>query len=633
MSARRLIVMNLILVSFALLTPSLPAHALVQSAAPAQPGAVAGPAKAATAQPAPDDGKSSFGEPLYVNGKRITDRQIKLHLIYGACARMVDLAKINLIVEDQISRTAIENAESEIKKRETEKPFASADERKKALDAEIQKQKSRAHEKYNVSDEEVEKEFNATVADFKQKYPVLDVPAEVSRAFRTVDWYRKELRQSLIFDNVFLPPNPDEWPVVTKEAVRADSGDILVEDAKTSYETRKKAAEKNGGVFPKEDVIYVNMMRQIVRDAVFGLVDFKYASDGIADNLCLWADTNGDGKPELTITIDEMWNKVSDTVAQTEIDDAKQWYITSTATRDRLEKEGVLLSRDDCGKAMAALLKQFEGSTLNLEQLATKTFYFPSLESYKDYYCMLESFKHMLEPKLQAGPAGDLAQPLREHFDKANRIMGLGQVDVEVLLVSAMDIPHFQWKKDGWAWAEKTSKEIKAKIDANTQAFNEQMAKKNEAKAKGEEYKPDQPVLDSYRFWSQMIDDHSDYWDPPTPEGGKGSDVGMKRKGRFGPRYRNDLISFIGESYYSCWATGTAITDYVFFDQAEGTVAGPFKGPLGYYLTRVVRRTPPTRPLNLSEPKHVELLRDDYLRVAFMQYAKEAVAQATVKGF
>jgi len=293
----------------------------------------------------------------------------------------------------------------------------------------------------------------------------------------------------------------------------------------------------------------------------------------------------------------------------------------------------LMISSDDCAKALATLLKQFEGSTLNLEQLATKTFYFPSLESYKEYFCMMEGFKHMMEPKLQPGPGGELAQPLREHYDKANRIMGLGQVDVEVLLVSALDIAHFSWKKDGWTWAEKRAKEIKAKIDANTQAFNEQQAKKNEAKAKGEEYKPDQPVLDSYRFWSQMIDDYSDYWDPPTPEGGKGSDVGMKRKGRFGPRYRNDLISFIGESYYWNWVTGTSITDYVFFDQVEGTVAGPMKGPIGYYLTRVMRRTPPTRPLNLSEPKHLELLKDDFLRVAFMQYSKEAVAQASVKGF
>jgi hypothetical protein len=350
------------------------------------------------------------------------------------------------------------------------------------------------------------------------------------------------------------------------------------------------------------------------------------------------ADVNGDGKPDLTITVDDMWSKVSDTVSQNEIDEAKQWYVTSTATEDRLKKDGKLLSPEDCAKSLATLMKTYESSANQLEQLtqlATRSYFFPSVETYRKYYCLFEGFRQLMAPKLEPGPANDLPQALRDHFDRANRIMGLGQVDVEVMLVSAFDTPHFAWKKDGWASAKKTAEDIKAQIEANTKAFNEQQAKKNEAKAKGEEYKAEKEATEPYRFWTQMMDDHSEYWDPPAPEGpgAKGSDISMKRKGRFGPRYRNDLITFVGETYYSQWATGNSITDYVFFDQAEGSVAGPFKGPLGYYLTRVLRRSPPTRPLNLSEPKHVDLLREDFLRTAFIEYAKEAVATAKITGF
>jgi hypothetical protein len=698
--------MNSLILSLGLLTPTFlptPTAARVDPLPRSTPEVASPVASLDAAQG--DDG-SMFGQPLTIDGKRITDRDIKLFLIYGPCAHMLELAKLNLIAEDQVWRNAVEAAEKAIKqpatdaavaavaqreaparaaaeaaikereaatpfdspaarqqaldeelkqelakiwpnpsarqqlydeifKREYDKLFASPEAQKKALDAEITKQKSLLREKYTVSDADVQKEFDATVADFKQKYPVLDLPAEISRAYRTVDWYRQDLRTMMFFDRVFLPPNPEEWPVVTREAVRADSGEVLVDDAKLSYEARKAAAEKTGGPLPKEDVIYTNMMRQIVRDAVFGLVDFKTAGDGIAPDLCLWADTNGDGKPELSITIDEMWKKVSDTVSETEINEAKQWFVTYTATEDRLKEDGFLLSPQDCSSALASLLAQFGGSVTSIDQMATKTYYFPSLETYKQYYCLMEGFKKKVEPLLRPGPANDLPQVLREHFDRANRVMGLGQVEVEVMLISAFDIPHFAWKKDGWTKAEQLAKEIKAKIEENTKEYNEQLAKKNEAKAKGEEYKPEKEAVEPYRFWSQMMDDHSDYWDPPAPEGanGKGSDVGYKRKGRFGPRYRNDLINYVGESYYSNWATGNLITDYVFFDQTEGSVAGPFKGPLGYYLTRVLRRSPPTRPLNLAEPKHVDLLRDDYLRFAFVQYSKEAVAKAKVTGF
>jgi hypothetical protein len=134
------------------------------------------------------------------------------------------------------------------------------------------------------------------------------------------------------------------------------------------------------------------------------------------------------------------------------------------------------------------------------------------------------------------------------------------------------------------------------------------------------------------------VDEHSEYWDPPPPEvhdnrKAHDSDVGRKKKGRFGPHYRNDLISYVGESSYTEWLTGQCITDRIFHDQEPGTVAGPFRGPLGWYLTRVKGRTPPARPLDLSDPKSMQLLKDDYLRYAFIQYSKEAVAQAEIKGW
>jgi len=410
--------MNSLILSFGLAVP-----ALVSSPA----GAVLAPASHSAVAAQADD-KSMFGEPLTVNGKRVSDRDIKLYLIYGPCSHMLELAKFNLVIEDQISRAAVEAAEvaikqpatsaadAEIAKREASarsaaeasvksmeasKPFATPDERQKALDeeltkelakvwknpddrqkahdevfkreydklfpspdaqkkafeTELAKQKSLLHEKYTVTDDDVQKEFDSTINEFKVRYPVLDVPAEISRAFRTVDWYRKELRTMMEFDRVFLPPNPEEWPVVTREAVRADSGDILIEDAKSSYEMRKKAVEKTGGPLPKEDVIYVNMMRQIVHDAIFALVDFKTAWDGIPADLCLWADVNGDGKPELAIKIDDMWKQVADTVSQTEINDAKQWFVTSIATRDRLKEDGHLLSADECSKALSSMMK------------------------------------------------------------------------------------------------------------------------------------------------------------------------------------------------------------------------------------------------------------------------------------
>jgi len=104
-----------------------PAKAAEPAPAPEQPAASApAPVEAATAAPVPaqpaqpaqgvgpsptgavDSKTSMFGEPLYVNGRRVSDDEIKLALIYGPCRMMVDLLKVGLLMEDEIQRQSQE---------------------------------------------------------------------------------------------------------------------------------------------------------------------------------------------------------------------------------------------------------------------------------------------------------------------------------------------------------------------------------------------------------------------------------------------------------------------------------------------------------------------------------------------
>ena len=635
-----------------------PATVALVEGKPAAP--VAAPAKA------PDMSPSIFGEPLIVNGKRVSDNDIKRYLIYGPCRLMLEMYRIDLIVQDEFVRRAAREADLVIRPQVTAyatkqasaaiegKTFATPEEKQAAYDAALAKATSearslpelakpwreaydaeygRVRETMAISDVEFQAEYKRTLDEFRGNYPVLDVEAEVSRAFRTVDWYRTNLKQTLLFDKVFYPEDPADWPETTVESVRADSGETLLTDAVDSYQKRRAHADKTGEPLPKEDGIYTQMMRQIVRDALYSTIDFKTAYDGLPDDIVMTADKNGDGKPELVVTTAEVWEKVKDTVTPAEIEEAKQWYVTSIATADRLKADGHLLDENGRKQALADLMKQFAGTYINIEILATQQYAFPSTETYKEYFCLSKGFEALTAPKLVSGPDGALAAPLRDHLDRANRSMGLGQVDVECLLVSAFDIPHFKWKNVTWADTRKKAEGIKAQIDANLAANKAQREAADKARAEGKEFTPDPAVLEPYVFWTKMMDDHSEFWDPPPPEKGKSSTVGMKNRGRFGLRYRNDLASYVGETAYSHWVTGNSITDRTFFDQPEGVVEGPYKHPYGYLLTRVTRRLPPTYPLNPSDPKKLDPLVDDYLRVAFVTYAKEAVAQADVKGF
>ena len=200
--------------------------------------------------------------------------------------------------------------------------------------------------------------------------------------------------------------------------------------------------------------------------------------------------------------------------------------------------------------------------------------------------------------------------------------------------MGAFDIAKNRWKPDGWNAAKKKADDLKRQLDEHAAAYAAQREAAAKAQGAGTEFKPEKPVAEPVVFWTNMINDNSDYWDPPTPEaaGGKGSDIGMKKHGRFGLRYRNDLEGYIGETAYYHWVTGTSVTDRAFFDCPEGGYIGPFKGPQGYYIVRVARRLPPTFPLNVAEPKKAELVKNDYLRASFIEYTKESVEKADVKG-
>lgn len=609
---------------------------------------------------------SEFGEPVFVNGRRVTDNDIKRYLIYGPCRLMLEMYKLDLIIEDEFVRRAVREADQVIAPQVSVvavqaataavegKTFDTPEAKQAAYDAALSKatlearnrpelskpwreayegEYRRLKESLSVTEAEFQAEYNRTLNDFRANYPVLNVEAEVSRAFRTVDWYKVNLRQLLQFDKVFYPEDPADWPETTVESIRADSGDTLLTDAVDSYKKRREHADKTGEPLPKEDGIYTQMMRQIVRDALYSTIDFKTSFEGLGDDLLLTADKNGDGQPELVVKTSEVWDKVKDTVTAAEIEDAKHWYVTMIATADRLKAEGHLLDEPARQAAIADLMKKFAGTYITIDILAQQQLAFPSTETYKEYYCLSKGFEALMAPSITSGPDGSLAQPLKEHLDRASRSMGLGQVEAEFLLVSAFDIPNFKWKNVAWADVKKKAEAIKAELDANAMANKTQRAAADKAREAGTEFKPDPAVLEPYAFWTKMMDDHSEYWDPPPPEKGKSSTVGMKNRGRFGLRYRNDLESYVGETHYLHWVSGRSVTDKAFYDIPEMTYDGPFKHPQGYVIVRVQRRLPPTYPLNPSDPKKLELLVDDYLRFAFVGYARDAVAKADVKGF
>jgi hypothetical protein len=243
---------------------------------------------------------------------------------------------------------------------------------------------------------------------------------------------------------------------------------LIIPDAQESYKARLAAASNNNGVLPREDALMMTFQREMVRNAILDVMTFKTQPDGIDPKLALCADSNADGKPDVSITVDELWERIADTVSETEIAETKQRFITSIAVRDRLAEDGALLSAAEAKNAVAKWKHRLEVEGRNPGQTATQDEFFPSLESFTEYYLLREGYRRMVAPKLASDRNGALSPTLRGHLDRAARAMGFGMVDSEVLLVSAMDIGHFRWKKNGWTHAHRKAQALGIRSGSHT---------------------------------------------------------------------------------------------------------------------------------------------------------------------
>lgn len=580
-----------------------------------------------------------LGGPISVGGEEISETQIKRFLIYGPARPAMEYMRINALIQDEIGRR-VSGFDDQLANWEAiSASGADAGPKPEPVDPAT----------FEVDDEEFQRLFDKKISEFKSKYPEettgLSVETEIARAYRSIEWYRRELRQEIQFDKVFVPDNPDLWPDLTYEALREEAGDILIKDFRDSYGRRKldyetrlaawklkvEAEDPQAGPEPEmvaEDSMYRSILRQIVRDTVYKVVDSRTAAEGLPSDLICTMDFDWDGKPELTLTTEQMWGIVGDTITEVEISDARQFLALIEATRQRLAAENKLMSDEAAAAKIEEIKAGFQSSMFDLGSIAVGAHQFPSVEAYAAYIPLIESYKISVQPLLETPAEGGLPAVLRAHLDHANQVMGLAKVDAEVLLVSAFDFGKYQWKQNGWAESKKKAEWLKSEIEKNGAAYAEYRKQRMEAASNGEEFTEGAEVAEPHAFWSELIDNHCEFWDPPPPEVGRQSAVAYKQLGRFGERTRNDLRSLMSESAYINFLKGGLVTDEVFFEQPMGTVAGPFKGPFGYYLTKVLRRTPPSRPLNVNDERHLELLRDDWHRISFIDYAQEALANS-----
>ena len=462
------------------------------------------------------------------------------------------------------------------------------------IDEEIRRQIAEGAEgsAFDVSDEEVATAVEDTLRQIKEQYPTMDENAVLRHNNIDPSSLGRMTAQSKLFERVFLPDDPAEWPATTREAIKNSAGDEFLQRLEESHAQRQEllasgdeaaAAQQEAG-----QAMFRMLMRQMVMQALNSTSEIKTASDGLPEGVAMRV--NG-----VDIMTEDVYAAVADRVTERDRQLAEQW-VTKCALLERvLKASGSYLTDEEFTAEFDAYEEPYKGSPLNLEVIVRSFKRFPSMEGFRRYFRLMKSYERMIGEELTD-------ETLNGHLPRANRLMGVGSIDVEFLLCSAFDFANKSWLEDGWSQAASEAREV-------AQAL---------ADSGGEN-------------WDALLDQHSDFWDPPLSTTPQQQAPKRKNKGRFGVLNRNELLQYLEESDYTGFLEGWSVGDEVFFSLEPGELGGPWVGPYGYYFARVKRRVPPSKIQSLGDPTFRDMVVQDYVAVRFNEFGRDVYEAATTE--
>ncbi len=499
-----------------------------------------------------------LGGPLVVNGEAVTLDEFKRILVIGVGASQLEKRKYDIFLADEVARRV-----------EAGEPAEQFEMDQDAIDAEMEKMR----------------------VEFLNRYPTLDYEVETQRAFVSLELYRTHLEQQQLFDKLFLQNDPAEWPELTLEAIRSSGGDEFVQSAQKAYDQRVRiAAEQGLAEVPPESPQWKDIWRSMVIDLLNNYMEIEQNPDDLPPGVL--ARVEGQD-----IYQEEVFAEILPSLTDDHIEQARHWLALMTAVRQRLEKEGALLSPTAFRETFFDGSRTYHNELKRYEMLAHQGQGYPSTYLFFDQQRLEQSYKQLLQKQV------DWEAALKESLSRTNWITGLSEVDVEMILISAWDFRKAEWKPDGWGKAETSAGQLTNRLDKN----------------------PDE--------WGWCLDRYSEFYDPPMPKDGSTAEIYLLSKGRFGPQTRNNLLGCLGESQFHILMNGYSIADYAFFDQEVGTIVGPLKGKRGYYFSKLLSRKPIMRPLDLNLPVHRDTAEIYFLRFAFVDFVREVERDSEFVGW
>ena len=460
------------------------------------------------------------------------------------------------------------------------------------IDQEMQRQiehEGRASEDFAISQAEIDAATD--LARHGSRHPLTSwsvVPSGFHEDDREPD---ADAGQTALFRKVFLPRNPHDYPPVTADALSQgeESGPQILDALQGDWDRHSRS-----GVEPLDDAdpgarLFDRMLVQLVTKYLTETSAIREMEDGISEDLL--GILNG-----VEIWVDDIWETTRDRIHPVDVWKAKRWLVNVTVLFQAMERSGCLLSPDEADAIWKEQADPLDCWT-NREWIALNLMKFPTLGMYRTYHRLYESYRRQI--------VDDITDEVLEKHgrERTDAIVGQSRVDVDIVLLAAYDFERKEWKENGWAEAADRAREVATQLAAG-------------------------------ESWEDLLEEYSDFRGPPI-------DLRMKtaqprhqlgNQGRLRGLNRHDLARVLEEPEFLVFLTGNSVTDVIFFEQKVGTIENPIRGPYGYYIPRLYRRSSPTVDPTAYGARRRSHLERDYVTERLRLYTKELLTESVVSG-
>ncbi len=474
-----------------------------------------------------------------VNGRKLPPEQVRREAIYLVGGKLVEAKMADFFIDEW---------------------------KEKAI-----KELGRDPKEFTISDEALVKELEGTVKEFQVKNPGIEFWDAV-RAMTGLDkeGYLQQRRQAELFNKVFFPGAPKNWPAITKEAIMASAQGS---SGKEFWENIEKSGTDEKGNPRELPPFWMQLCRQWVQKQLKKWSDVQFPSDGLPAELVLKVN-------DQTWGTNEAFEMIRPALYMQDIEKAMAEVIVREALRQELEAQKAHLSDEAFRKEFDIYRQEYDNTPFNTEVIAVAFKGYPSLEAYRQRWRLMKSFENHIAKEIND-------DNLKVHAEKYARFFADGSTNLDVIQFLGRDIKTSGWVPFGMEEARKRCEEAFAAIKAG-ESFDKILETKAE-------------------FYSND-----------------------NEKGRLGSKSLNQLRQSLRESEFADLLQGYALGNWLFYDAEVGKVHGPLRGPDAWYIARINSRTPARSGVSVQDARTRELVKQDYVTTRFLQWANEVMAKAKI---